>query len=115
WNAAAGATSYVVKRAVNSGSFITIATNITTTNYLDSAFTNGTTLSYVVLSVNAYGSSPPSNEVVVVVPFPQLSAIAAVSNQVMLSWSNAANPLNLRSTTNLTPPIIWSPITNVPI
>jgi aryl-phospho-beta-D-glucosidase BglC (GH1 family) len=114
WNAVAGATSYRVKRATVGGNFATIASNIAGPNFTDTTMTNGTTVRYVITAVNSYGESTASNEVVVAVPFPRLSASAA-AGQVMLLWSNPASVLSLRSATSLVPPVAWLPVTNLPL
>jgi fibronectin type 3 domain-containing protein len=77
WNGSAGADSYLVKRSTISGSgYVTIASGVTATSYLDSGLINGTTYYYVVSATNVYGASPDSAEasatpvVVVSVPPP---------------------------------------------
>jgi hypothetical protein len=44
---------------------------------------------------------------------PTLSVIAANKDSVTFSWP-AVSGFNLYSTTNLTSPVAWSPVTNVP-
>ena len=115
WGAVSGATSYKIKRAtVSGGGYVTIVTGISATNYSDAAITNGTTVFYVVTAINGYGESVPSNEASVSVPFPRLAAGTASTN-VLLSWSNPASYLMLRSTTSLVPPVAWMPVTNTPV
>ncbi len=61
WNAAAGATSYNVKRAtVNGGPYTTIATGVVTTSYTNTSLVNGTSYYYVVSAVNACGETANS-------------------------------------------------------
>ena len=62
WAAAAGATSYNVKRATTSGAETTV-TNLASTSYTDLGLTNGTTYYYVVSAVGATGESTNSAEV----------------------------------------------------
>ncbi|HET9313991.1 MAG TPA: lytic polysaccharide monooxygenase, partial [Vicinamibacteria bacterium] len=63
WNAAAGATSYNVKRSTtNGGPYSNVATGVTATSYTNTGLTNGTTYYYVVTAVNAGGESPVSNQ-----------------------------------------------------
>lgn len=76
--------------------------------------TNGVTFYYIITALNAYGESAPSNLASVPVPFPKLTAQAGAAN-VTLVWSNSASPLKLNSTTNLQPPVSWSPVTNAPL
>ena len=63
WNAAAGATSYSVKRATASGGPYTTIASPTATSYGDSGLTNGTTYYYVVSASNSAGTSGNSAEV----------------------------------------------------
>src|SRR5262249_62029226 len=45
-------------------------------------------------------------------PAPLLSIAALISQQVRLSWPVTSPGFALKQTTNLTPPIVWSPVTN---
>jgi aryl-phospho-beta-D-glucosidase BglC (GH1 family) len=114
WNDVPGASGYNVNRAaVAGGAYTTIAAGVSGTNHTDTTITNGTTVYYVVTAINAYGEGAPSDETGVPVPFPRLSAGGASTN-VTLAWSNAAAVLQLRSATNLSPPVAWLPVTNEP-
>ncbi|WP_317972862.1 lytic polysaccharide monooxygenase, partial [Paenibacillus sp. CCS19] len=57
WAASSGATSYTVKRAAVSGGPYTNVSTVTTTSYVDTGLTNGTTYYYVVSAANNAGSS----------------------------------------------------------
>lgn len=114
WNGVSGANGYKIKRASTSGgNYQTIATGVTATNYTDATITNGAPFFYVVTAINAYGESASSNEASAAVPFPQLTAHISAAN-VLLSWSNPASSMLLRSTTSLVPPVAWLPVTNPP-
>lgn len=39
----------------------------------------------------------------------------ATSAKVLLSWSNPASYLMLRSTSSLVPPVAWAPVTSAPV
>ncbi|HEX5222752.1 MAG TPA: carbohydrate-binding protein [Verrucomicrobiae bacterium] len=115
WNPSADATSYRVKRATTSGGpYLTIAANVAGATYSDTAVTNGVTYYYVVSAINAYGESANSSEVIATIPFPRLT-VAASWPEVQLSWPNSATAFVLYTTTNLAPPVSWSPATNVAI
>ncbi len=62
WNAAAGAATYNVKRSTTSGSgYSTIQTGVTTTSFLDTTVTNGTTYFYVVSGLSSGGLEGPNS------------------------------------------------------
>src|SRR3954462_3295835 len=64
WIGSVGADSYLIKRSTTSGGgYVTIASGVTATSYLDSGLTNGTTYYYVVAATNANGVSSNSIEV----------------------------------------------------
>ena len=63
WNASTGATSYNVKRATVSGGPYTLAGTTTTTSFLNTGLTNGTTYFFVVSAVNSNGESANSSQV----------------------------------------------------
>ena len=65
WQAAAGATSYSVMRAVASGQWVEVATGLTSTQFTDTSAVNRQRYYYVVTASNAYGTSVASYEVAV--------------------------------------------------
>ena len=68
WKTSANAQSYTVKRATSPGGpYTAIATGLTSTTYVDTAVSSGTTYHYVVVAVNAHGESIPSAEAPAVV------------------------------------------------
>lgn len=89
WNASSNSTSYNVKRGTTSGSYPTVFSGITTTNYSDTAVTNGVTYYYVVSGVNSTGESANSTQVSAT-PQPSLVptniTVQVVGNQLQLSW-----------------------------
>ena len=108
WTAAAGATSYNVLRSTSKGSgYQPVVSGITTTSYVNTGLSNGTTYYYVVTASNSAGTSGYSNEASatpkVTVPAPPSGLVATAGNaQVSLSWTAAAGATSynvLRSTT----------------
>ena len=65
WSAVPTATSYNILRGLSSGAEGTtpIVTGFTSTSYVDTSLTNGTTYYYEVQAVNSTGPSPDSTEV----------------------------------------------------
>ncbi len=63
WTASAGATSYNVSRSTtNGGGYVSVATGLAGTSYLNTGLTNGTAYYYVVTATNAAGTSGNSNQ-----------------------------------------------------
>jgi hypothetical protein len=63
WNASTGASTYNLKRSTTSGGPYTQIASATSTTYVDTPLTNGTTYYYVVSSVNSFGESANSAQV----------------------------------------------------
>jgi fibronectin type 3 domain-containing protein len=111
WTGSTGATSYNVYRGtVSDGEALTAigTTNSSTTSFVDSGLTSGTTYFYNVAAVNSVGISPDSNEVSIAPvasgppPVPGGVSASAGNGQVTVSWSasGGATSYNLfRSTT----------------
>jgi len=115
WQPVFGARNYQLKRAASSaGPFSIIAGGITATNFLDLGAINGATNYYVISSVNACGSSADSPGIAVFLPLPSLGA-GLGSNGFTMTWPGWANDWQLQSTTNLAPPVVWSPVTNAAV
>lgn len=120
WNAAASATSYLVKRATASGGPYLPVTSLTATNYTDSGLVNGTTYYYVASAVNSGGESANSLQVSATPMAPPAFVLAAntVTNALILTWPAYYNGAHLLIQSN--PPsrglgTIWvdtGPVTN---
>ena len=112
WNSSVNATNYNVKRsATANGTYVLIATNLTTLNFTNIALTNGTTYYFVVSAVNQAGESANSAPVMaqpVSMTPPQLS-FATGASQMQFTWPSdhlgwrlemQANPLGAGLGTN---------------
>lgn len=104
WNAVTGATGYNVKRSTTAGGpYTTVGANVSTTSYVDTAITNGTTYYYVVTAVNSAAESAKSNEASATpIAAPTNLTAAAGDSQVTLSWTSVTGATNYsvkRSTT----------------
>ena len=82
WQAAGGATSYIVGRGTVSGSYTAVGTvtSPAPTNFKDTGLTNGTTYYYVVSGTNSAGTSPESAPLAATpVPPPSFKSSATAS------------------------------------
>ena len=111
WTASAGATSYSVLRGTTNGGpySTTVATGLTTTSFVNTGLTNGTTYFYVARATNAAGTSGNSNQAsatptgVTIPAAPTNLAATAGNAQVSLTWtasSGATSYTVRRSTTS---------------
>lgn len=103
----------MLRSANSAGSYNLLATGVTATNYVDNAVASGVTYYYLVQAVNSCGQSanPPALGITPL-PVPQLSADLN-GNQLLLSWPSWAGSYTVYTTTNLTLPSSWQPVTNV--
>jgi hypothetical protein len=83
WTASSGATSYYVKRSINSGGPYTQIAAVTSTGYADSSVTDGTTYYYVVSALDAVGESGNSA---------QASAVPTSLPKTFGTWINVTPP-----------------------
>lgn len=113
WGLAAGATNYNVKRSLASGGPYTTIATTPNLAYTDFGLTNGVPCYYVVSALRASGQSGNSSQAGAVPQAPRLNlTLGSGGNPLFLSWPSWATRFNLYSTTNLSPPIIWQPVTN---
>ncbi|MFS1512082.1 glycoside hydrolase family 6 protein [Chengkuizengella sp. SCS-71B] len=110
WSSVSGADSYNVKRSTSAGgTYTTVATGVTSTNYTNAGLTNGTTYYYVVSAQNTAGESANSTEAsatpqssVTIPGSPTGLTASAGDGQVDLSWSSVsgADSYNVKRSTS---------------
>lgn len=65
WSPVPGATTYAVKRSMESGgAYTTLTSTLTASSYTDTSVTNGTIYYYTITALSASGESSPSEEIV---------------------------------------------------
>ena len=114
WFLTPGATSYNLWRSTDAGAnYQLLASNLTTTSFVDTTAANGQTNYYQVAAADGCGASPNSISASTLLSLPALGmAMNANSNALAISWPGWANDWTLYGATNLVPPVIWSPVTN---
>lgn len=113
WVGVSGASAYDLAWATNpNGSFTPIAIGIPTTSYTDSAATVGQTNYYQVTATSSCNASPASITAAVFLPKPAVNIANVGANSLTISWPSWASDWNLYSTLDLTPPAIWTLVTN---
>ncbi len=112
WTLVAGATGYNLWRSTNNGvSYQSVAASLTTGSYVDTNAANGLINYYKVTAMDGCGAGSFSTLASVSLPLPALG-LSASSSSLALSWPAWANDWGLYSATNLTPPVVWTPVTN---
>ena len=114
WNGVNTATTYQVQRSGDiGGTYQTVAANLTTNGYTDATVNLGQTYFYTVTAVNGYMVGPASTPVSIYVAPPVLGFNLG-GHSLQLNWPAWAGNWTLYQTTNLTPPVIWTVVTNTP-
>ena len=117
WVLTPGATGYNLLRSTDNGAtYQSVATGLTASSYVDDYAVNGQTNYYEVAASDSCGAGVPSSPVGVFLPLPALGVAVnfnATTNTMSISWPGWANDWILYSTTNLTPPVLWSTVTNL--
>ncbi|MBW8863970.1 MAG: hypothetical protein JF609_03420, partial [Verrucomicrobia bacterium] len=113
WTMSSGASGYNLWRSTNGGSsYQAIATGLAMSSYVDTSAVNGQLNYYKMTGADACGAGAFSAVASVLLPLPSLSSYIS-ANVLTMNWPGWANDWGLYSATNLTPPIVWSPVTNV--
>lgn len=112
WALVSGASTYNLWRSTNNGStYQQIVGGLTTGSYVDTNAMNGQMNYYKVTAADACGSGSFSSVIATLLPLPVLGLNTA-TNALTISWPGWATDWTLYSATNLTPPVLWSPVTN---
>jgi len=114
WQPVAGATSYEVWRSPNGGSnFEVVAAALPTSSYVETNTISDVTYYYQVAAANNCGSSAATAPVKVYLPNPSLGLmVSASANRLSLSWPSWASDRTVYYATNLSPPVVWVPVTS---
>ncbi|HXI72654.1 MAG TPA: DUF5703 domain-containing protein [Verrucomicrobiae bacterium] len=103
WNPSSNATNYNVKRAaISNGTYLVIATNLTTLNFTNTGLTNGITYYFVVSAINSVGESANSISVAAqpVSTTPPQFGFGVSNGQIQLSWPQDHTGWQLQIQTN---------------
>lgn len=112
WQLVPGATDYNLWRSTNNGtSYDLIASNLTLSSYVDDTAANGQMNYYRVAGTSGCGVGTMTGGLGVMLPLPNVS-LSSSANSLTLAWPSWANDWSLCSATNLTPPVLWWPVTN---
>jgi hypothetical protein len=112
WTMITGANSYNVWRSIDGGAtYQLIASGLPASSYVDTSAANGQINYYKVTGVDACGSGSYSSPNNMLLPLPALGMSTDV-NSMTLSWPTWASDWVLYCATNLTPPVVWTPVTN---
>ncbi len=115
WAANAGDDTYNLTWSTNqNGPFAPLAVNLAVTTYLDTNALSSLTNYYVVSAANHCNISSNSTPVGVFLPNPPALTFTNVSsNSLTIGWPISDETWQLQFATNLTPPAIWLPVTNI--
>lgn len=112
WQASPGAEGCNLWRSTDYGaSYQLIAAGLTTSSYVDHEAAGGQMNYYRLTASNDCGTGVNSAPLGVFLPLPSLS-LTASAGALNLTWPDWASDWELYSTTNLTPPVQWNPVTS---
>ncbi|HXA45674.1 MAG TPA: glycoside hydrolase family 76 protein [Candidatus Angelobacter sp.] len=113
WVLTPGATDYNLLRSTDNGAtYQPLATGLTTSSYVDTSAINGQTNFYEVAASDSCGAGANTATLGVFLPLPSLGMNVS-ANALSISWPGWANDWSLYVATNLTPPVVWMPVTNL--
>jgi hypothetical protein len=112
WTLMPGATGYNILRSTDGGvTYQPLATGLTTSSYVDTNAVSGQTNFYQIAATDGCGAGAHSVAVGVLLPLPALG-MSVNAGSLTVNWPGWANDWNLYVTTNLTPPVVWTTVTN---
>jgi predicted alpha-1,6-mannanase (GH76 family) len=113
WLLATGASGYNLWRSTNNGAnYQLIAGGLTNSSYVDTSAVNGQTNLYQIAATDDCGASVSSAAVAVFLPLPSVE-MSVSANALVINWPAWANDWTLYCASNLTPPVVWTPVTNL--
>jgi len=113
WWLTTGALSYNLWRSTNNGAnYLLIGGGLTNSSYVDTSALNGQTNFYKIAAADDCGAGGNSSAVAVFLPLPALG-MSGSAYALAINWPEWANDWTLYGATNLTPPVVWSTVTNM--
>ena len=112
WLLTSGAASYNLWRSTNNGvNYLLLGGGLTNSSYVDTSALTGQTNFYQIAAADACGASGNSPALAVFLPLPALG-VSVNAQALALNWPAWADDWTLYGATNLTPPVVWTPLTN---
>ena len=112
WQPVVGASGYKLTWALNSsGPYTQVIGNLAVNHFVHTNAASGQTNYYRVAAYTACGTGSNSAPVSVVLARPRIEARLALDS-LKVSWPNWAGGWSLFSASNLSPPVLWLPVTN---
>ncbi len=112
WVLLMGATGYNLSRSTDNGAtYQPMANGLTSSSFVDTHAVIGQTNFYQIAATDGCGTGTISAAVGVFLPLPVLG-MSVNAGSLTLNWPAWAGNWGLYATTNLTPPTVWSPVTN---
>jgi predicted alpha-1,6-mannanase (GH76 family) len=113
WVLTPGAASYSLLRSTDNGvTYQPVVAGLTTSSYVDTNAVNGQMNYYKVSASDSCGTGATSAATGVFLPLPSLG-VSVSANAMAINWPGWANDWSLYAATNLTPPVVWTPVADV--
>lgn len=112
WTLSSGATGYNLWRSTDNGTnYQLAATGLTASSYVDTNAVSGQANLYQVAGTDVCGAGANSAVAAIFLPQPALG-MSVSADTLAITWPGWASDWGLYATTNLTPPVVWWPVTN---